>query len=100
MGANMSDSSVPPCLILFSNEEENEALRLEAAQMEADEQLQACRDIIGIGTEGWVPVEQYEATKGRERKFKADTMETADIEEERRALEENWMFDDVDEENS
>jgi len=74
------------------------ALRLQAAQVEADEQLQACRDIMGMGTEGWVPLEEYDGIKGRERQSRADTIEAAETEEERRALDAHWMFDDVDEE--
>jgi hypothetical protein len=34
--------------------------------------MQACRDVVGVGTERWVPVEQYDETKQRESKLKSD----------------------------
>ncbi|KAF2083964.1 hypothetical protein K490DRAFT_76144 [Saccharata proteae CBS 121410] len=85
------------CPISFSEDEVIEYERLNAAQIEADEQLQACRDVIGTGPEGWVPLEQYEEAKQRERKLKADALEAAESEEERARLSEHWIFDDFDE---
>lgn len=93
-----SDEARPSCPIAFSEDEVNECLRLHAAQVEADEQLQACRDVIGIGSEGWVPMAQYDETKQRESKLKADALNAAESEEERQKLCEHWMFDDFDEE--
>ncbi|KAF2761663.1 hypothetical protein EJ05DRAFT_496565 [Pseudovirgaria hyperparasitica] len=88
----------PPCPISFTEDEVTECKRLNAAQIEADEQLQTCRDVIGVGSEGWVPVEQYEETKQRETKLKADAFNAAESEEERMRLSEHWIFDDFDEE--
>ncbi|KAH6857251.1 kinase-like domain-containing protein [Alternaria rosae] len=91
------DSKVS-CPISFTEDEVAECKRLHTAQIEADEQLQACRDVVGVGLEGWVPVEQYEETRQRERKLKADALAAAESEEERARLEEHWIFDDFDEE--
>ncbi|KAI4609381.1 hypothetical protein J4E80_008631 [Alternaria sp. BMP 0032] len=91
------DSKIP-CPISFTEDEVTECKRLHAAQIEADEQLQACRDVVGIGPEGWVPLEQYEETRQRERKLKAAALEAAESDEERASLEEHWIFDDIDEE--
>jgi hypothetical protein len=96
--SSMSDDAIPPCPIVFSEDEVSECLRVNAAQAEADEQLQACRDAIGIGPEGWVPSEQYDEIKKREIKLKADALEAADSEEERLRLNEHWIFDNFDEE--
>lgn len=71
-----------PSLFSFPEDEVTECKRLHAAQIEADEQLQACRDIVGVGPEGWVPVEQYEEIKQRELKLKADALEAAESEVE------------------
>lgn len=92
-----SGEAAVPCPILFSQEEVKECERLHAAQIEADEQLQVCRDIIGTGPEGWMPSEQYEEAKQRERKLTADALEAAESEEERARLREHWIFDDFDE---
>jgi len=91
------DSKIP-CPISFTEDEVTECKRLHAAHAEADEQLQACRDVAGIGPEGWVPLEQYEETRQRERKLKAAALEAAESDEERARLEEHWIFDDIDEE--
>ncbi|KAF1846500.1 phosphotransferase family protein [Cucurbitaria berberidis CBS 394.84] len=92
------NATKPPCPIFFSEDEVSECLRLDAAQVEADEQLKACEDAVGIGSEGWVPAELYDEIKQRERKLKADALEAAESEEERQRLHEHWIFDDFDEE--
>jgi hypothetical protein len=87
------------CPITYSEEESAEYLRLDQAQEEADEQLQICQDFVGVGSEGWVPVERFDEAKQREMKLKADALEAAESEEERTRLEENWIFDDFEEDN-
>ncbi|KAL5383085.1 hypothetical protein DPSP01_006067 [Paraphaeosphaeria sporulosa] len=91
------DSKVS-CPFSFLEDEVTECKRLHAAQIEVDEQLQACKDVVGISPEGWVPLEQYEETKQRELKLKADALEAAESEEERARLSEYWIFNDFDEE--
>jgi hypothetical protein len=92
------DDSKTPCPIAFSDEEVAECLRLNAEQIEADEQYQACIDVICVGSEGWVPVDQYDEAKKREAKLKADALESAGSDElERARLCEHWIFDDFDE---
>ncbi|KAJ6102628.1 hypothetical protein N7486_005055, partial [Penicillium sp. IBT 16267x] len=88
-----------PCPILYSDEESIECLRLEKAQSEADEQLQACQEAIGVGIEGWVPISQYDEAKVCERKLKADALEAAETDEQRAIVRANWIFDDFTEED-
>ncbi|RMZ83213.1 hypothetical protein DV738_g1324, partial [Chaetothyriales sp. CBS 135597] len=90
----------PPCPITFSEQDVNETLHLYSAQVEADEQFAACRDAIGVGPEGWVPSDQYEEAKRREGKLKADALSSAETEDERAELIEDWIFDDFNEEYS
>lgn len=87
-----------PCPISFSDDELTECLRLERAQSEADEQFQACQEAIGVGREGWVPLENYDEAKRSEKKLKADALDAAETEEEQKRLQENWIFDDFCEE--
>ncbi|KAJ6155568.1 hypothetical protein N7470_006134 [Penicillium chermesinum] len=54
--AGFAQDARKPCPISFSDDEAMEYLRLERAQSEADEQFQACREAIGVGHEGWVPL--------------------------------------------
>ncbi|KAJ5981941.1 hypothetical protein N7451_012041 [Penicillium sp. IBT 35674x] len=88
-----------PCPISYSVEESIECLRLEQAQSEADEQLQACQEAIGVGNEGWVPIGQYDEAKKRERKLRADALEAAESDQQRAILQANWIFDDFPEED-
>jgi hypothetical protein len=86
------------CPIAYSQEASDDCLRLCNAQVEADEQFQTCRDVVGVGPEGWVPCEQFEEAKLREQKLKADALEAAESDAERDTVRENWFFDDFDEE--
>ncbi|KAJ5796191.1 uncharacterized protein N7518_004731 [Penicillium psychrosexuale] len=76
-----------------------ECLRLEWAQLEVDEQFQACQEAVGVGHEGWVPVAHYDKAKARERKLRADALDAAETEEERIRIQENWIFDDFSEDD-
>lgn len=53
IGSTSHTSAAQVCPISITEDEVTECLRFHAAQMEADEQLQACRDVVGIGPEGW-----------------------------------------------
>jgi hypothetical protein len=91
------DSSQSKCPIGFSTQEASETLRLADAMETADSQFQSCLEIVGVGPEGWVPTEQYAEARQREEKLKADTLEDAESEEERRQMVEHWIFSDSDE---
>lgn len=93
-----NDGSIS-CPIAFSEDEVKNCLQLHTAQLEADEQFEACRDVVGVGPEGWVPNDQYDDAKQRERKLKADALEAAESADEREEICENWIFDDFDEED-
>ncbi|KAJ6016372.1 hypothetical protein N7540_010963 [Penicillium herquei] len=88
-----------PCPLPYSDEESLECLRMEQAQLEADEQLQACQEAIGVGNEGWVPIGQYDQAKGCERQLKADALEAAETDEQKAIVQANWIFDDFPEED-
>jgi hypothetical protein len=91
------DSSQSKCPIVFCTQEASETLRLAAAMEAADGQFQSCLEIVGVGPEGWVPAEQYAEARQREERLKADTLEDAESEEERRQMDEHWIFSDFDE---
>jgi hypothetical protein len=52
-----------PCPISFTLEEEQECLRLDELEQEAAEQLQGSMEILGLGPEGWVPCDNFDAAK-------------------------------------
>lgn len=92
-----NDNATPPCPIDFPEDVMNECLRLHSAQVEADDQFEACKDAIGVGSEGWVPWDQFEEARRSESKLKADALDAAGSDEERAKLREHWVFDDFDE---
>ena len=85
------------CPISFEEDEVSESMRLHGKQVEADEQLQVCREGVGVGSEGWVPMEMYDEAKERERNLKTDAIEAAESEEGREKLIDHWIFGDEDE---
>lgn len=56
---------------------------MEQAQSEADEQLQACQEAIGVGNEGLVPIGQFGEAKECERQLKADALKAAETYEQK-----------------
>ncbi|RAK98730.1 uncharacterized protein BO80DRAFT_495297 [Aspergillus ibericus CBS 121593] len=82
------------CPLVYPEAEANECVRLAHAQTEADEQLKICQELIGVGNEGWVPVDHYEEAKAREQRLKKAALDAAETAEERMRIEENWIFDD------
>lgn len=96
--SNTDGETRHPCPIAFSEDEVAECLCLHDAQVDADESLRDCRDLIDIGVEGWVPAELYDEIKQREQEFKAEALKAAESEEERQQVFEHWVFDDFEEE--
>ncbi|RDW93613.1 uncharacterized protein DSM5745_00935 [Aspergillus mulundensis] len=94
---NGTGGNAPPCPLVYSDAESTECFRLARAQAEADEQFRLCRDVIGAGNEGWVHVDQYEEVKARERTLRRNALDAAETDQERKEIEENWIFDDFDE---
>lgn len=85
------------CPIQFSTDEIKQSLHMHSEQLDSDQKLQACKSAIGMGSEGWVPIEEYENALQRTRLVKAGILEAAEEEEDRRMIEKHWMFDDFDE---
>ncbi|PWY89730.1 kinase-like protein [Aspergillus heteromorphus CBS 117.55] len=92
--ADINGGNTPPRPLVFSDIESNEYLKLARAQSEADEQLKTCQDLIGVGNEGWVPVDQYEGAMTRAMALKTHALDAAETAEERARIEENWIFGD------
>lgn len=83
--------------IEFSDKEAVESLNLARAMDAAESQFHDCLELVGVGNEGWVPVEQYADARRRERQLKEDTLMEAESEEERKQICDHWIFDDFDE---
>jgi hypothetical protein len=86
-----------PCPITFEGDEERECLRLDELEQESEEQLEASKEMLGLGPEGWVSHENYEAAQAAIATMKAMCLEQAESEFERTAVRDHWVFDDMDE---
>jgi hypothetical protein len=87
-----------PCLITFEgDEEEHECFRLDELEQGAEEQLEASKEMLGLGPEGWVSHENYEAAQAAIATMKTMCLEQAESELERTAVRDHWVFDDMDE---
>ena len=95
--ASSARGQPPPCPIHFEQDELNECLRLNTEIAESDEQLAACKAVIGIGPDGWVTLDGYEEAKKCNAKLKADSLEGVASDLERTRILEHWPFDDQDE---
>jgi hypothetical protein len=87
-----------PCPIVFDAEDVRETMKLEEVQKGADDTLEACQNMIGLGLEGWVPTEHYEEAMTRRKQLKEDTLAAARSAEERAEIAAPWLLDDMDEE--
>ena len=88
----------PACPVVFDAEDIRKTMKLNEEQRGADESLEMCRNIIGFGPEGWVPVERYEEAMTRSKQVKEAALVEAGSEEERGEIAAHWPFDDMDEE--
>ena len=83
---------------MFDPDDVHETMKLDAEQQEADESLEACRDVIGFGPEGWVPAVHYEEAMAISKKLKEGRLAAAESEEEWAQIAARWPLDDMDEE--
>ncbi|CAK3787619.1 Hypothetical predicted protein [Lecanosticta acicola] len=87
-----------PCPVTFAEEEEQECFRLDELEREAAEQLRGSMEMLGLGPEGWVSNDNYEAVKEAIARMKDMCLEQAETEFEKVAVRDHWVYDDMDEE--
>lgn len=94
----ISARSDVPCPITFTEEEERECFRLDELERKAAEQLEGSMEMLGLGPEGWVSNNNYEAAKEAIARMKKICQEEAETESEKIAIRDHWVYDDLDEE--
>jgi len=82
------------CPIAYSEDEVSDCMRLNSEQAKADEQLDAYAEILDVDRS----LDKYDEAKQKEKKLKASVLDSADFDDRRKVLCENWIFDDFDEE--
>ena len=84
--------------LVFDNEDVHETMELDAALRDADKSLQCGQNIVGFGSEGWVPEDHYERAMACSKKLKEEVLAETRSAEEQAEVEAHWPFDDIDKE--
>lgn len=95
--SHLSATSNEPCPITFGEDEEQECVRFDELEQKAVEQLEDSMEMLGLGPEGWVSNENYEAVQEAIARMKEMCLEQAETESERVAIRDHWVYDDLDE---
>lgn len=86
------------CPVMFDVEDVRETMKLDEVQRGTDEALEACRNVIGLGSEGWVPTQHYEGAMELSKQMKVDALAATTSAEEHAEILGHWPWDDMDEE--
>lgn len=81
----------------FELEEQQEYLRLDALERSAEGEMQAINMMLGVGPDGWVPCDQYDAAKAAVDQMKQECLARAETEMDKIAVRDHWIFGDIDE---
>ncbi|KKK25465.1 hypothetical protein AOCH_004383 [Aspergillus ochraceoroseus] len=87
--------NVPP--LKYSDAIAHDTLELDARQKEADIAMEQMRNVLGVDILGWVPNDEYEATKAMAREIKAKMLEAAETDDDVTGVQNHFPFDDFDE---
>jgi aminoglycoside phosphotransferase (APT) family kinase protein len=87
----------PVCPISFPKEEVEECLRVDLLLKEVDAQMEIVRESIGIGSDGWVPTEEYDGAVEKNKFIRQEVIDRAENDVERRLSLTHYPFDDHNE---
>ncbi|KAK0268280.1 hypothetical protein LTS00_017612 [Friedmanniomyces endolithicus] len=92
------ESEPPPsCPFTFKEKEVEKVLQAALKQEEVDGQIEILRNVIGAGSDGWIPNDKYNEAMAEASQLKAHAIESADDDFERETITKYWPFDDFDE---
>jgi len=87
----------PVCPISFPKEEVEECLRVDLLLKEVDAQMESVRESIGIGSDGWVPTEEYNGAVEKNKFIRQQVIDCAENDVERQLSLTHYPFDDHNE---
>lgn len=87
----------PVCPISFTEEEVEECLRVDLLLKEVDAQMEMVRESVGIGLDGWVPIEEYDGAVEKNKLIRQQVAERAENDVERQLSLTHYPFDDHNE---
>ena len=85
-----------PCPVVFDAKDVLKTKELDAKQRGADETLEGCQNMLGVGLDGWMPSERYEEVMAGSKLFKERVLAEV-TSEELAQITAHWPFDDMDE---
>ncbi|KAL9105601.1 MAG: hypothetical protein Q9227_009259 [Pyrenula ochraceoflavens] len=77
------------CPLKYSEKESKHILELDEQQKSAAESSQRLRDIVGVNIDGWVPLESFDDVVNKAAFVRAQMLEAADTEKERKDIDQN-----------
>lgn len=86
-----------PCPVVFDAEDVRKTMELNEVQRKADEAFEVWQNILGLGTEGWVPTQDYEKAVALSKQMKEAALAETTPDEERAEIMAHWPWDDMDE---
>jgi hypothetical protein len=96
-GTDNLDENYARCPIAIDAPEADAVLDAAMKQEEADSQMDILRNVIGIGSDGWVAHEGYADAVARASEMKEQAIAYAEDESEQELTIRHWPFDDHDE---
>lgn len=88
---------LPQCPLTSEEQDSETVLQGALKQEEVDNQMQILRDVVGVGSDGWVSKDDYDKAMAEAARLKAQAIENADDDFERETVMRYWPFDDFDE---
>jgi hypothetical protein len=98
VAAPNDDGSTPPCPVSYTQEEARKTDALDDLHREADGDMENVNELLGVGSDGWMPSERFESAKEKAAEIREQALASADDESWLREMSErHWPFDDHDE---
>ena len=96
--ASSSASASSSCPVVFDTDDVRATLALSERRSSMDETTEACQDVVGVNSEGWVSNEDYEGALQKGRMLKSQIVAAVETGEVREEVGAQWFLDDMDEE--
>ncbi|KAH9873194.1 hypothetical protein J1614_005592 [Plenodomus biglobosus] len=90
---------MPTCPVSFTHEEAERIDALDDSHRDADGDVETINELLGIGSDGWIPNDRFETAKCKAAEIRQQALASAEDDPWLREMSErHWPFDDFDEE--
>ena len=88
-----------PCPVVFDAEDVRRTMDMDKSLSKADEIVKRYQNVLGFGSDGWVPTDYYEEAMASAKQLKESTLAVAESDKDRADITEHWPWDDMDEQD-